>query len=42
MHAGLGMFEYLQLADELDAIPIWVANNGVAHRVCFSALNMLA
>ena len=31
--AGLGMFEYLQMADELNAIPIWVANNGVAHQV---------
>ena len=27
------MFEYLQMSDELNAIPIWVANNGVAHQV---------
>lgn len=28
---GLGLFEYMQLAEELDAEPIWVINNGVAH-----------
>lgn len=30
--AGLGMFEYLLLAEELDAAPVWVANNGVSHQ----------
>ncbi|KAK9803718.1 hypothetical protein WJX73_006123 [Symbiochloris irregularis] len=29
---GLGMFEYLLLAEELDAVPVWVANNGVSHQ----------
>jgi alpha-L-arabinofuranosidase len=28
---GLGLFEYMLLAEELDAAPIWVVNNGVAH-----------
>ena len=32
------MFEYLQMSDELEAIPIWVANNGVAHQVPFPDL----
>ena len=29
--AGLGLFEYMQLAEELGAEPVWVINNGVAH-----------
>lgn len=28
---GLGLFEYLLLAEELGAEPVWVLNNGVAH-----------
>ncbi|KAL4458046.1 hypothetical protein ABPG75_012911 [Micractinium tetrahymenae] len=28
---GLGVFEYLLLAEELGAEPIWVVNNGIAH-----------
>ncbi|OMO72911.1 hypothetical protein CCACVL1_17527 [Corchorus capsularis] len=28
---GLGYFEFLQLADDLDALPIWVFNNGISH-----------
>lgn len=28
---GLGLFEYMLLAEELRAEPVWVLNNGVAH-----------
>ena len=28
---GLGLFEYMVLAEELKAEPVWVVNNGVAH-----------
>ncbi|XP_011070044.1 alpha-L-arabinofuranosidase 1 [Sesamum indicum] len=28
---GLGHFEFLQLAEDLGALPIWVFNNGVSH-----------
>ncbi|EOY08923.1 Alpha-L-arabinofuranosidase 1 [Theobroma cacao] len=28
---GLGYFEFLQLAEDLDALPIWVFNNGISH-----------
>eukprot|EP00262_Sarcandra_glabra_P020536 TRINITY_DN8221_c0_g1_i1.p1 TRINITY_DN8221_c0_g1~~TRINITY_DN8221_c0_g1_i1.p1 ORF type:complete len:671 (+),score=92.32 TRINITY_DN8221_c0_g1_i1:93-2105(+) len=28
---GLGYFEFLQLAEDLGALPIWVVNNGVSH-----------
>ena len=28
---GLGLFEYMQLAEELKTEPVWVINNGVAH-----------
>ncbi|XP_073152281.1 alpha-L-arabinofuranosidase 1-like [Henckelia pumila] len=28
---GLGHLEYLQLAEDLDALPIWVFNNGISH-----------
>ncbi|EFN58711.1 hypothetical protein CHLNCDRAFT_140355 [Chlorella variabilis] len=28
---GLGLFEYLLLAEELGAEPVWVVNNGIAH-----------
>nr|BAH85834.1 alpha-L-arabinofuranosidase [Dionaea muscipula] len=29
---GLGYFEFLQLAEDLGAAPIWVINNGISHR----------
>lgn len=29
--SGLGAFEYFQLAEELDAEPMWVINNGISH-----------
>ena len=29
--AGLGLFEYMQLAEELGAEPVWVVNNGLSH-----------
>ncbi|MED6211294.1 aspartate-semialdehyde dehydrogenase-like protein [Stylosanthes scabra] len=29
---GLGYFEFLQLAEDLGALPIWVFNNGISHR----------
>ncbi|CAM8973381.1 unnamed protein product [Rhodiola kirilowii] len=29
---GLGYFEYLQLAEDLGALPIWVFNSGMSHR----------
>ncbi len=29
--AGMGVFEYFQLAEALDAEPVWVINNGIAH-----------
>ncbi|KAL0346110.1 UNVERIFIED_CONTAM: Alpha-L-arabinofuranosidase 1 [Sesamum radiatum] len=28
---GLGYFEYLQLAEDLGALPVWVFNNGISH-----------
>ncbi|KAF8364762.1 hypothetical protein HHK36_033264 [Tetracentron sinense] len=28
---GLGYFEFLQLSEDLDALPIWVFNNGISH-----------
>ncbi|XP_022766566.1 alpha-L-arabinofuranosidase 1 isoform X2 [Durio zibethinus] len=28
---GLGFFEFLQLAEDLGALPIWVFNNGISH-----------
>ncbi|KAH9675102.1 alpha-L-arabinofuranosidase 1 [Citrus sinensis] len=28
---GLGYFEFLQLAEDLGALPIWVFNNGISH-----------
>ncbi|KAK9907267.1 hypothetical protein WJX75_000303 [Coccomyxa subellipsoidea] len=29
---GLGLYEYMLLAEELGAEPVWVVNNGVSHR----------
>ena len=31
LSAGLGLFEYMELAEELGADAVWVFNNGVAH-----------
>ena len=31
MRTGLGLFEYMQLAEDLGAEPVWVVNNGVSH-----------
>ena len=30
--AGLGLFEYMLLAEELQAEPVYVINNGVSHQ----------
>lgn len=30
--AGLGLFEYMQLAEEVGAAAVWVINSGVSHR----------
>ncbi len=30
--AGLGLFEYMQLCEELETEPIWVINNGISHQ----------
>ncbi|EPS67800.1 hypothetical protein M569_06973, partial [Genlisea aurea] len=29
---GLGYFEFLQLAEDLGALPVWVFNNGISHQ----------
>ncbi|KAI3964586.1 hypothetical protein MKW92_013364 [Papaver armeniacum] len=29
---ALGYFEYLQLAEDLGSLPVWVINNGISHR----------
>lgn len=29
---GLGLFEYMQLAEELGAAPVWVINSGISHQ----------
>ena len=31
LYAGMGVFEYFQLAEALNAEPVWVINNGIAH-----------
>jgi len=31
-HTGLGLYEYMLLADELGAEPIYVVNNGISHQ----------
>ena len=39
MHtAGLGLYEYMLLSEELGAEPIWVINNGLRHAHVFPAL----
>lgn len=41
MHpAGLGVFEYFQLAEALDAEPVWVINNGISHTYSVPAENI--
>ncbi|KAL5546895.1 hypothetical protein UlMin_006582 [Ulmus minor] len=29
---GLGYFEFLQLAEDLNSLPVWVINNGISHQ----------
>jgi alpha-L-arabinofuranosidase len=31
LHAGLGLYEYMLLNEELGTEPIWVINNGLSH-----------
>ena len=31
-HAGLGLYEYMLLSEELGTEPIWVLNNGLSHQ----------
>ncbi|XP_068658337.1 alpha-L-arabinofuranosidase 1-like [Aristolochia californica] len=38
---GLGYFEFLQLAEDLGAAPVWVVNNGVGHRDQVATSNIL-
>lgn len=38
--AGLGVFEYFQLAEALDAEPVWVINNGISHTYSVPAENI--
>ncbi|KAL3133328.1 aspartate-semialdehyde dehydrogenase-like protein, variant 2 [Trebouxia sp. C0009 RCD-2024] len=37
---GLGVFEYFQLAEALDAEPVWVINNGISHTYSVPAENI--
>ena len=32
LSAGLGLYEYMQLCEELKTEPIWVINNGISHQ----------
>ncbi|OVA13812.1 Alpha-L-arabinofuranosidase [Macleaya cordata] len=44
---GLGYFEFLQLAEDLGALPIWVINNGISHllrllaEICLSCSSLM-
>ncbi|KAK9266548.1 hypothetical protein L1049_001592 [Liquidambar formosana] len=38
---GLGYFEFLQLAEDLGAFPIWVFNNGISHNDQVSTSSIL-
>ena len=38
---GLGLFEYLLLAEELNAEPIWVINAGISHKESIPGKNIL-
>ncbi|KAF3327211.1 alpha-L-arabinofuranosidase 1-like protein [Carex littledalei] len=37
---GLGYFEFLQLAEDLGASPVWVINNGISHRDSVKTTNI--
>ncbi|KAJ4780281.1 alpha-L-arabinofuranosidase 1 [Rhynchospora pubera] len=37
---GLGYFEFLQLAEDLGAAPVWVINNGVSHQDSVNTANI--
>ncbi len=39
--AGLGLFEYMQLCDELEVEPIWVINNGVSHQEAIATSDIM-
>ncbi|XP_020580500.1 alpha-L-arabinofuranosidase 1-like isoform X2 [Phalaenopsis equestris] len=39
---GLGYYEFLQLAEDLGASPVWVVNNGVSHNDQVATPNILA
>ncbi|XP_068340593.1 alpha-L-arabinofuranosidase 1-like [Pyrus communis] len=38
---GLGYFEFLQLSEDLGALPIWVFNNGISHNDQVDTSNVL-
>ncbi|KAJ3680932.1 hypothetical protein LUZ60_015421 [Juncus effusus] len=38
---GLGYFEFLQLAEDLGAAPVWVINNGISHEESVDTANIL-
>ncbi|XP_074320626.1 alpha-L-arabinofuranosidase 1-like [Silene latifolia] len=38
---GIGYFEFLQLAEDLGAAPIWVINNGISHQDEVETANIL-
>ncbi|KAL9232686.1 hypothetical protein vseg_007767 [Gypsophila vaccaria] len=38
---GLGYFEFLQLAEDLGAAPVWVINNGISHQDEVETANIL-
>ncbi|KAG6549463.1 hypothetical protein Mapa_008999 [Marchantia paleacea] len=37
---GLGYFEFLQLAEDLNTAPVWVFNNGISHSYSISPRNI--
>ncbi|KAI3868015.1 hypothetical protein MKX03_035231 [Papaver bracteatum] len=38
---GLGYFEFLQLAEDLGSLPVWVINNGISHQDQISTSSIL-
>lgn len=40
VHAGLGLYEYMLLAEELSAEPIYVINNGISHQESVSPADL--
>ncbi|XP_026426649.1 alpha-L-arabinofuranosidase 1-like [Papaver somniferum] len=38
---GLGYFEFLQLAEDLGSLPVWVINNGISHQDQVSTSSIL-